>query len=124
MLYKKMMKPLFYPSLADVTVEGLLYALSDPVRVRIFAEIAGCEGHKTCSTFRSVNNRDIPKSTLSQHFKILREAGLVRSVRHGIELHNTTRCAELKQRFGAMVGEIIAAYTAQDKRMPKRKRLT
>ncbi len=116
MMYNKGMKPLFHPSIKDITVEGVLYALSDPVRVRIFAEIAGCEGHKTCATFRSVNSRDIPKSTLSQHFKILREAGLVRSVRNGVELHNTTRCSELKERFGPMISEIIAAYTAQDKK--------
>ena len=118
------MKPLFHPSIHDITVEGVLYALSDPVRVRIFSEIAGCEGHKNCTSFRSVNSHAIPKSTLSQHFKILREAGLVRSERRGVELHNTTRCAEIKDRFGPMIGEIIAAYAAQTKRTPRRKRLT
>lgn len=120
MLYGVFMKPLFHPSINDITVEAILYALSDPVRVRIFTEIATSESHKNCSNFRSVNSCDIPKSTLSQHFKILREAGLVRSMRSGVELHNTTRCNELKDRFGPMIGEIIAAYTAQDKkRKPK-----
>jgi DNA-binding transcriptional ArsR family regulator len=120
MMYGIFMKPLFHPSIHDITVEGVLYALSDPVRVRIFVEIAGCEGHKNCTTFRSINSRDIPKSTLSQHFKILREAGLVRSVRNGVELHNTTRCSELKDRFGPMISEIIAAYAAQDKKRKPR----
>jgi DNA-binding transcriptional ArsR family regulator len=34
----------------------------------------------------------IPKSSLSQHFKALREAGLIRSERHGVEMRNTSRC--------------------------------
>ena len=34
------MKPLVHPAIEDVTVEGILYALSDPTRVAIFAEIA------------------------------------------------------------------------------------
>jgi len=39
----KNMRPLFHPSIEDVTVEGILHALSDPVRVAIFADIAGFE---------------------------------------------------------------------------------
>ena len=35
------MRPLFHPSIEDVTVEGILHALSDPVRVAIFAQIVG-----------------------------------------------------------------------------------
>jgi hypothetical protein len=34
------MRPLFHPSVDNITVEGILHALSDPVRVHIFAEIA------------------------------------------------------------------------------------
>ena len=39
-----------------------------------------------------VREKAIPKSTLSQHFKILREAGLIRSVRKGVELKNEANC--------------------------------
>ena len=55
----------------------------------------------------------LPKSTLSQHFRILREAGLIYSERKGVELHNRTRCTELKERFGDMVAAIVTAYAAQ-----------
>ena len=39
------MKPLFHPALDDVTVEGIMHALSDPVRLAIYADIvgSGCE---------------------------------------------------------------------------------
>ncbi|WP_334270664.1 ArsR/SmtB family transcription factor, partial [Edaphobacter sp. HDX4] len=33
----------------------------------------------------------MPKSTLSQHFKVLRESGLIRAERKGVEMHNTSR---------------------------------
>ena len=107
------MRPLHHPSLKDITVEGLLYALSDPVRVQIYADIARSDCPRTCSNFLIVNNRALPKSPLSQHFKILREAGLIRSERKGVEMHNTTRCAELKERFGGMLAAILTTYAAQ-----------
>lgn len=108
------MRPLHHPSINDITVEGLLYALADPVRVRIYAEIAKSECPKICSAFLEYDNRTLPKSTLSQHFKVLREAGLIRSERKGVEMHNVTRCAELKQRFGGMLDAIIEAYGQQN----------
>src|SRR6266480_2673179 len=110
------MKPLYHPSLGDITVEGIIHALSDPVRVRIYAEIARSACAKICSNFLEHENRTVPKSTLSQHFKILREAGLIRSERKGVELHNTSRCEELKGRFGEMVGAIIDAYSYLNRR--------
>jgi DNA-binding transcriptional ArsR family regulator len=107
------MKPLVHPAAEDITVEGLLYALSDPVRVRIYAEIAASSCPQICSNFLTVSNRTLPKSTLSMHFKVLREAGLIRSERHGVEVRNVSRCAEFKERFGDMVGAILQAYQAQ-----------
>jgi len=109
-------RPLYHPAVRDITVEGLLYALSDPVRAQIFAEMTSSEYPCTCSDFRKLDNRTLPKSTLSQHFKILREAGLIRSERKGVEMHNIARCAELKGRFGDMLAAIIAAYVAQNSR--------
>jgi DNA-binding transcriptional ArsR family regulator len=110
------MRPLYHPPLDEVTVQGILYALSDPVRVRIFLELARSECSLNCSTFlRAGGNVPLPKSTLSQHFKILREAGLIRSERKGVELQNDTRCEELEERFGTLVDAIIEAYEKEAK---------
>jgi len=103
------MRPLYHPSLNEITVPGILYALSDPVRVRIYAELAQADCAMNCSAFVSNGNLKLPKSTLSQHFKILREAGLIRSERKGVELKNSTRCQELKKKFGPMVVAILQA---------------
>ncbi len=89
------MRPLFHPSLDDVSVERILHALSHPVRAAIFAQIAAGPCPQTCSSFLTVSERSIPKSTLSQHFKALREAGLIRSERQGVEMRNSSRCAAL-----------------------------
>ena len=109
------MKPLYHPSIKEITVEGLLYALADPVRVQIYAEIAKADCPKTCSAFLNLKNIKLPKSTLSNHFKILREAGLIRSERKGTEMHNVTRCAEIREKFGDLLREIVEAYAKQNK---------
>ncbi len=119
------MKPLFHPSIGDITVEGVLHALSDPVRVAIYAGIASSECAQTCSTFLKISNRRIPKSTLSQHFKALREAGLIWSERHGVEMRNTSRCAEIEKRFPGLIKAVVTAHAIQSngtKSSKKRKR--
>jgi DNA-binding transcriptional ArsR family regulator len=109
------MRPLFHPAPEDITVEGILHALSDPVRVSIFANIANSAASQTCTAFSTVGEREIPKSTLSQHFKALREAGLIRSERQGVEMHNTSRCTEIDKRFPGLIAAIVAAFQKQQK---------
>ena len=107
------MRPLAHPAIEDVQLEGILHALSDPVRVAIFTNIAGAECAQTCSAFAQVNDKPIPKSSLSHHFKVLREAGLIRSERQGVEMRNTSRCAEIEGRFPGLLQAIINAHTLQ-----------
>jgi DNA-binding transcriptional ArsR family regulator len=110
------MRPLFHPALEDVTVEAILHALSDPVRVAIFVEIAGSTCSHNCSNFLNVTEKTIPKSTLSLHFKALREAGLIRGERRGVEMHNISRCAEVDQRFPGLIAAIVHAHRLQSER--------
>jgi DNA-binding transcriptional ArsR family regulator len=110
------MRPLYHPSLEEISVQGILYALSDPVRVRIYAELAQADRAMNCCAFLSNGKLTLPKSTLSQHFKILRDAGLIHSERKGVEMKNSTRCQELKKKFGPMVTGILQAYANEDKK--------
>jgi DNA-binding transcriptional ArsR family regulator len=109
----RLMRPLFHPAAEDITVEGILHALADPVRVEIYKDLASKGCPKTCTEFLAVSTKPIPKSTLSQHYKVLREAGLIRSVRNGIEMHNTARCEELEARFPGLVFAIVLAHNVQ-----------
>src|SRR5271169_1997560 len=107
------MRPLFHPSIEEITVEGILHALSDPVRVAIYADIVSQECSQNCSTFLTVSDKTIPKSTLSQHFRALREAGLIRGERRGVEVHNTSRCTEIEKRFPGLISAIVNAHNLQ-----------
>jgi DNA-binding transcriptional ArsR family regulator len=121
------MRPLFHPSIEDVTVESILHALSDPLRVAIFKQIAGSSSSFNCSMLCKVSEKPIPKSTMSQHFKALRDAGLIRGERRGVEMHNTPRCAEIEARFPGLISAILNAHKIQSEqrsrggKMAKRK---
>ena len=104
------MRPLLHPSSDSLRPEAILHALSDPERVAIFAEIAGAECVQRCSVLATAGDRVIPKSSLSQHFKVLREAGLIRSERHGVEMRNYSRCDEINQRFPGLLPAIMGAF--------------
>ena len=117
------MRPLFHPSLDDITVEGILHALSDPVRAAIFAEMSASSCPQSCSSFATVSERNIPKSTLSQHFKALREAGLIRSERLGVEMRNTSRCTEIDTRFPGLVAAIVNAHQRQTRKAKATKKV-
>ncbi len=107
------MRPLFHPSIENVTVEGILHALADPVRVAIYAGIVSSACPQKCCLFLNVTDKAIPKSTLSQHFKALREAGLIRGERRGVEMHNTSRCLEIESRFPGLIMAIVNAHKVQ-----------
>src|SRR3984957_8819450 len=109
------MRPLFHPSIGEITVEGILHALSDPVRVAIYADIVSQECSQNCSTFLTVSDRTIPKSTLSQHFRELREAGVIRGEPRGVAGPHTSRCTAPEQRFSGLIRAIVNAHAAQSR---------
>jgi DNA-binding transcriptional ArsR family regulator len=108
-----LVRPLHHPALEDISVEGILHALSDPVRAAIFMEIASADCARTCSAFSQMGERTVAKSTLSQHFKVLREAGLIHSERKGVEMQNTSRCTEVDVRFPGLIPAIVNAHAVQ-----------
>ena len=107
------MRPLAHPALDDITLAGILHALADETRVAIFVDIASSNCSQRCAAFSTVSERTVPKSTLSQHFRALREAGLIRSERQGVEMLNVSRCAEIETRFPGLIGAIVKAHKAQ-----------
>lgn len=92
------------PSREELALPRVLHALSDPVRMEIVLKIARA-GQVACGAF----DIPMPKSTLSHHFKVLRESGVVASRREGNELINSLRLEDLEARFPGVVQTIIAA---------------
>ena len=109
------MKPLIHPAIEDVPLAAILHALADPVRVALFAEIVAQQCPRNCSMLVSVLDAPIPKSTLSQHLRILREAGLIRGERHGVEMRNASRCSEVEARYPGLLSSIVSAHEIQIK---------
>ncbi len=66
----------------DVADEATLFkALADPARVTILATLARAD-HEVCVCDFSAG-LDLNQSTISHHLKLLKDAGLVNSVRRG-----------------------------------------
>ncbi len=105
-----MQRPFVHPAIDDIALESILYALADPVRLAIMLKLTtgGCP--MNCSTAAP---EKLPKSTQSHHYKVLREAGLIRSERRGTEVVNTLRCREVDARFPGVVASILKAAAAQ-----------
>ncbi|PTX99601.1 ArsR family transcriptional regulator [Verrucomicrobia bacterium LW23] len=114
------MRPLRHPSPDEITLHGILHALADPTRLAIVAALKeqercvppdGGDGINCVETMERVK-QSLPKSTCSQHFLILREAGLIRSERRGVELFSRLRCRELNERFPGLLQSILSAHAA------------
>lgn len=103
-------RPLRHPDIESVTVADVLHALADPVRLAIVCELLGAEDGMNCVETMSRIDVSLPKSTCSQHFQILRGAGLVRCERRGVELSNRLRLQELEGRFPGLLKAIVNAY--------------
>ena len=47
------------------------------------------------------------KSTLSNHFRVLREAGLIHTTKQGVEHRNAVREADINARFPGLLKSIL-----------------
>jgi DNA-binding transcriptional ArsR family regulator len=100
------------PALAEIRLAAVLHALADPVRLRIAAELARDQGELACQAF------DLPvtKSTTTHHFKVLREAGVIRQCRRGTSRMSHLRSEDLETLFPGLLDGILTAHLAEDGR--------
>ena len=95
-----------HPAKEDITLEGVLSALSDPMRLRIFRKLLESrKGSLSCSTATPCEG--MAKSTLSHHFRVLRDAGLIRTTKQGVENLNSARWDDVNQRFPGLLKAIM-----------------
>jgi DNA-binding transcriptional ArsR family regulator len=96
------MRPLKHPAHDDLSLERVLYALSDSIRLDIVRHLARVEV-ATCGELDGGR----PKSTVSHHFKVLREAGLVMTENNGTNHMNRLRHADIESRFPGLLAAIL-----------------
>ena len=99
-----------HPEPQALRVETVLHALSDPVRLAIVAELvrAGCVLNCTETAARLALT--MPKSTCSQHYRILREAGVIACERKGVDLVSHVRVQDLEARFPGLLSAVLQAW--------------
>ena len=98
------MRTLFHPNHSDIQLTAVLYALSDPIRLNIVKNLA--EGkEQNCGAFDIC----IAKSTLSHHFKVLREAGVIEIRLEGRQRLISLRTSDLDKRFPGLLPSILTA---------------
>jgi DNA-binding transcriptional ArsR family regulator len=93
-----------HPATDEIELAGVLQALSDPIRLRIVMALAAGE-ELSCKSF------DLPvvKSTCTHHFRVLREAGVIRQRHEGTSRLNSLRRADLDTRFPGLLEAVLGA---------------
>lgn len=81
---------------------GILQALADPIRLEIVRQLDE-SGQKACGMF----GIEMPKSSLSHHFRILRESGVIISEGQGTILMNRLRREEMEASFPGLLESIL-----------------
>ena len=98
------MRPFKHPSVEQFSLERILYALSDPVRLEIVRRLASVS-EASCGELDGGR----PKSSMSHHFRVLRDAGLVRTQGVGTTHMNALRRADIDQRFPGLLDAVLSA---------------
>src|SRR5471032_1612566 len=94
---------LHHPTNSELDLPSVLHALSDPQRLRIVRQLADRAGPCACSSF----GLDVTKSTLTHHFRVLREAGVVSQEIVGTSKLNTLRRADIDARFPGLLDTVL-----------------
>ncbi|WP_433226718.1 ArsR/SmtB family transcription factor [Microtetraspora malaysiensis] len=88
-----------HPQVSQFNLQQVLEALVDPVRRSIVAQLDAAGEDIACGAFAI----SVSKSTATHHFKVLREAGLIRQHYVGTSRMNTLRRAEMDEVFPGLL---------------------
>lgn len=86
----------------------VLHALSDPTRMRL-VETLLADPERPCGTFPV----DVATSTLTHHFKVLREAGVIHQRQEGVRRWTSLRLDDLEQRFPGLLKSIATGLNTK-----------
>jgi DNA-binding transcriptional ArsR family regulator len=103
------------PSREEIDLGDVFSALTDPLRraaISILATLPdGTE--RSCSSF----GFSAAKASLTHHFKVLREAGLISQVDYGNRRCSTLRRDDLEARFPGLLALLVANYRETEEAM-------
>lgn len=89
------------PAASALRLELIFHALADPLRLQIVHRLLNdADQHgRPYHWF----NLPYPKSTLSHHFKVLRQAGVLRQCKCGVERHSAVRVDDVDAQFPGLL---------------------
>jgi DNA-binding transcriptional ArsR family regulator len=99
---------LHHPDRDEIELPTVLHALSDPQRLEIVRKLAEEPTPRPCGMFEV----PVAKSTMTHHFRVLREAGVVRQERQGTTKLTSLRRDDLDARFPGLLDSVLASAPA------------
>ena len=96
---------LHHPERGEIELPAVLHALSDPHRLEIVRRLAEDSEPRPCGTF----GFEISKSTLTHHFRTLREAGVIQQQREGTTKLTWLRREDLDARFPGLLDAVLSS---------------
>lgn len=96
-----------HPPADTFRLEHILAALADPVRLSVVRVLHDARDASLNCTAATAPFGHVPKSTMSHHFRILRESGLVETTKRGVENLNRLRLDDVEARFPGLLPRIL-----------------
>ncbi|MFC4015003.1 ArsR/SmtB family transcription factor [Nonomuraea purpurea] len=97
-----------HPQVSQFDLQQVLEALVDPVRRSIVTRLVTSGEDLKCGAF----DMPVSKSTATHHFKVLREAGLIRQYYVGTSRMNSLRRTEMDEAFPGLLDVLTRAVSA------------
>jgi DNA-binding transcriptional ArsR family regulator len=107
MCYLRWMSQFFHPSRDDITLTGVMTALGDPTRLAIVKTLYCSADGRNCGE-AAAPFPDMARSTLSGHFRVLRESGVILTTKKGVENINVVRLDDLEARFPGLLAKVMS----------------
>jgi DNA-binding transcriptional ArsR family regulator len=104
------MRELPHPAVADIQLSEVLHALADPVRLEMVQRLAENTGDENC--IGVTDGITIHKSTVSHHFRVLRESGITSTRVDGRNRYVQIRREALDERFPGLLDSVLNALAA------------
>lgn len=101
-----------HPAIDEITLPGLLAALADPMRLGIVRKLYEAKNGLCCGD--AAPCQMLPKSTLSNHFRVLRESGLIRTEKCGLEHISRLRRTEIDTKFPGLLRLVLKLSQKED----------
>ncbi len=96
---------LLHPDRTEIELPAVLHALSDPQRLEIVRTLADSEAPCPCGSI----SLGVAKSTMTHHYRVLRESGVIRQERKGTTKMTELRREDLDARFPGLLDAVLSS---------------